>query len=66
MKFLPLVLANLRRRRMRTLFTLLSVTMAFLLFGVLVAVKHAFSGGVDLAGIDRLMVMRNDGPGGLS
>ncbi|MCM2270564.1 MAG: FtsX-like permease family protein [Thermoanaerobaculia bacterium] len=54
MKFWPLVWSNLRRRKARTLFTLLSVVVAFVLFAYLAAVKVAFRAGVDVAGADRL------------
>lgn len=57
MKYLPLVLRNLMRRPIRTVFTVLSVFIAFVLFGVLMAIRAAFSMGVDLAGVDRLMVL---------
>jgi putative ABC transport system permease protein len=57
MKFFPLIWANLTRRKVRTLFTLLSVLVAFVLFGILGAVRQAFEGGVDLAGADRLVTM---------
>jgi putative ABC transport system permease protein len=57
MKFLPLVWRNLLRRKIRTIFTLLSVFIAFVLFGVLMAIRAAFSMGVDVAGADRLMVI---------
>jgi len=55
-KFLPLLWASLRRHRLRTAFTLGSVMVAFLLFGVLSALKNGFSMGVDVAGADRLMI----------
>ncbi|MGE5624294.1 MAG: ABC transporter permease [Bacillota bacterium] len=61
MKYLPLIWANLMRRKARTLFTVLSVFIAFMLFAVLGAVNQAFTGGVDLAGADRLMVMNKVG-----
>ena len=57
MKFLPLVWRNLLRRKVRTIFTLLSIFIAFLLFGFLMAVRAAFSMGIDLAGADRMMVL---------
>ena len=57
MKFLPLVLRNLLRRKVRTIFTILSIVIAFLLFGVLMAIRAAFSMGIDIAGADRLMVI---------
>jgi putative ABC transport system permease protein len=61
MKFLPLIWANLMRRKARTVFTLLSVLVAFVLFGVLGAVRQAFTGGVQLAGADRLVTMNRIG-----
>ena len=57
MKFLPLVWRNLMRRKVRTIFTLLSILIAFVLFGALMAVRAAFSMGVEVAGTDRLMVI---------
>lgn len=57
MKFLPLLWHNLFRRKVRTLFTLLSITVAFLLFSYLAAVRYAFSMGVDMVGVDRLMLI---------
>jgi putative ABC transport system permease protein len=51
-----LLFANLFRRRTRTMLTLLSLTVAFLLFMLLRAIAGAFAGGVSLAGIDRLIV----------
>lgn len=56
MKFLPLVWGNLKRRKLRTLLTLLSIVVAFLLFGLLCAIRQALVGGVELAGVDRLVV----------
>ena len=56
MKFLPLIWANLRRKKLRTLLTLLSILVAFLLFGYLCAIKQALNAGVSVAGADRLVV----------
>ncbi|NNE04931.1 MAG: ABC transporter permease [Xanthomonadales bacterium] len=56
MKYLYLVWSNLKRRKMRTILTLLSIMVAFLLFGYLGAIRQAFSQGVDVAGVDRLIV----------
>jgi putative ABC transport system permease protein len=56
MKFFPLVWTTLWRKKTRTLFTLLSVIVAFLLFGVLETVDYAFShadGGI--TGADKLI-----------
>jgi putative ABC transport system permease protein len=57
MKFLPLVWKNVWRRKFRTTFTLLSIFVAFLLFGILMTIRTAFSLGVDLAGLDRLVLI---------
>ncbi|HKZ74693.1 MAG TPA: FtsX-like permease family protein [Steroidobacteraceae bacterium] len=57
MKFLPLIWANLRRRPLRTIFTFLSIVVAFTLFGVLEALRYGFFGGIEAAGADRLMTM---------
>jgi putative ABC transport system permease protein len=57
LRFLPLLLANLRRRTPRTIFTLLSIAIAFLLYGLLAAVKNGFEANGNLAGIDRLVTI---------
>jgi putative ABC transport system permease protein len=54
MKFFPLIWSNLKRRKVRTFFTLLSIMIAFLLFGYLATIRMAFSMGVDVVGTDRL------------
>jgi putative ABC transport system permease protein len=58
MKYFPLVWATLWRKKTRTVFTLLSVTVAFLLFGLLETVDYAFahpSSGV--TGADKLLTL---------
>jgi putative ABC transport system permease protein len=55
-KYLPLVWRNLVRRKTRTTFTVLSIVVAFLLFGILAALNMAFNMGVELAGNDRLVI----------
>jgi putative ABC transport system permease protein len=57
MKYLPLIWRNVWRRKFRTTFTLLSIFVAFLLFGILMTIKSAFSFGVDVAGLDRLVLI---------
>lgn len=57
MKYLGLLWANLRRRRMRLIFTLLSIVVAFFLYTYLSAVKTAFTAGLDMAGADRLVAI---------
>ena len=56
MKFLCLVGRNLKRKKLRTSLTLLSIFVAFVLFGLLCTIKEAFTAGVNMAGADRLIV----------
>lgn len=56
MKYLVLVLANLKRHKLRTVLTMLSILVAFLLFGYLAAIRTAFTAGIDVADLDRLIV----------
>ncbi len=58
MKYFPLLWATLWRKKIRTLFTLLSIVTAFLLFGMLETVDYAFShtsGGT--SGADKLITV---------
>ena len=55
MKYLPLLWAQLFRRKTRTVLTVLSVLIAFLLFGLLHAVQVAFESGADSADAKRLL-----------
>ncbi len=52
-----LLWANLGRKRSRLILTLASITVAFILFSLVEALQYALTGGVDLAGQDRLMSM---------
>jgi putative ABC transport system permease protein len=54
-RFLPLLWAQLFRKKTRTVLTLLSVLVAFLLFGLLQAVQIAFESGADAADAKRLL-----------
>jgi putative ABC transport system permease protein len=54
-KFLHLVWSNLKRKKLRTSLTILSVFVAFMLFGFLCAIKEAFTAGVSMANADRLI-----------
>jgi putative ABC transport system permease protein len=56
-KYLHLIWSNLKRKKLRTLLTLLSVVVAFILFGYLSAIKQALAGGISLAGQNRLWVV---------
>lgn len=55
MKYFRLVLAQLFARKTRTILTLLSLLMAFLLFGLLQAVNVAFSRGASVEGASRVV-----------
>ena len=56
MKYLHLIWAALFRSKTRTLLTLLSVTAAFFLFGMLDSVRVAFNSGGDVTGANRMVV----------
>ena len=56
MKYLHLLWRNLTRKKTRTALTVLSILVAFLLFGYLSAIRQAFSMGIEVAGADRLIV----------
>ncbi len=56
MNFFPLIWSNLTRKKLRTLLTVLSVVVAFILFGVLSSIRQALTGGVSLEGANRLVV----------
>jgi len=55
MRYLPLLWAGLFRKKTRTILTLLSIVVAFALFGLLQAVKIAFDAGADMADAKRLL-----------
>jgi putative ABC transport system permease protein len=57
MKFFPLIWRNLLRRKFRTVFTVGAIFFAFVLFGVLMALRAAFSIAPEMAGQERLMVI---------
>jgi len=57
MKFLPLFLANLKRKKVRTALTVGSFVVALFLFGLLAAIRAGFRQGIDVAGANRLVVI---------
>jgi putative ABC transport system permease protein len=57
MKYLYFVWKNLGRRKVRTTLTILSILVAFILYGLLGSIKQAFTLGVEIAGADRLVVI---------
>ncbi len=56
MKLLSLLGGNLLRKPTRTFLTFMSLATAFLLFMLLRAISDAFSGGVRLEGLDRIVI----------
>ena len=56
MKYMHLIWGDMRRKKTRTILTLLSIVVAFVLFGFLSAIKQALTGGVSLEGANRLIV----------
>ncbi|MGH8176092.1 MAG: ABC transporter permease, partial [Steroidobacter sp.] len=56
MKFFPLIWAGLWRKRTRTIFTMLSIVVAFLLFGLLQGINQGFNTVVSNLNVDRLYV----------
>ncbi len=57
MRFFRLIWANLLRKKVRTTLTIGSFMVALFLYGLLVAIRVAFNGGADVAGVDRLSVI---------
>jgi putative ABC transport system permease protein len=55
-RWLPLVWANLTRRKLRFAFTFISILLAFLMFGLLDALRTSLNDAVNLAGADRLLL----------
>ncbi|HSU53460.1 MAG TPA: FtsX-like permease family protein [Candidatus Dormibacteraeota bacterium] len=56
MRFFALVWSSLKRKKSRTILTLLSIFVAFVLYGLLCTIREAFTAGVTMAGADRLIV----------
>jgi putative ABC transport system permease protein len=57
MKFWPLLLAYLTRRKTRTILTVGSFAVSLFLFCLLVTIRNSFRQGVQAAGADRLVVI---------
>ena len=56
-RWLPIVWANLKRRKLRLAFTFASILLAFLMFGMLDALRTSLAGVVNVVGADRLLTM---------
>ncbi len=57
MRFLPLIFANVFRKKLRTALTIGSFAVALFLFGLLLVVRGAFGQYREVAGADRLVVI---------
>ena len=55
-RWLPIVWSNLKRRKLRLAFTFVSILMAFLMFGMLDAMRTSLAGVVNVIGADRVLV----------
>jgi putative ABC transport system permease protein len=56
MKYFPLIWAGLWRKRARTIFTMLSIVIAFLLFGLIQGINQGFNTVASNLNVDRLYV----------
>jgi putative ABC transport system permease protein len=56
LRWLPIVWANLKRRKLRLVFTFMSILLAFLMFGMLDALRTSLAGVVNVVGADRVLV----------
>ena len=54
-RWLPIVWANLMRRKLRLVFTFISILLAFLMFGMLDALRTSLRRRVNVVGADRLL-----------
>ena len=54
MKYWPLLWSNIKRKKLRTLFTLFAVTSAFALFGLLASMQHGMNGVMQIASAERI------------
>jgi putative ABC transport system permease protein len=57
LKFFPLLVANLVRKKTRSALTMGSFAVALFLFSLLATIESSFNQGVEVAGADRLVVM---------
>lgn len=56
MKYFPLIWAGLWRKRARTILTMLSIVVAFVLFGLLQGLNQIFNSAIENMNVDRLYV----------
>ena len=58
MKYAGLIFANLFRKKVRLALTIGSFAVALFLFAFLAVVRDAFTRGADVAGADRLVIIK--------
>jgi len=56
----PLILANLKRKKVRTVLTIGSFAAAVFLFSLLATIESSFNQGIEVAGADRLVVINKN------
>lgn len=54
MKYWPLLWSNIKRKKLRTIFTLFAVASAFALFGLLASMAHGMNGVMQIASAERI------------
>jgi putative ABC transport system permease protein len=59
-KFFPFIVANLFRKKTRTILTVGSFAVALFLFALLATIDTTFTGSVEIAGADRLIVLNKN------
>ncbi|MFV2090165.1 MAG: hypothetical protein ACC642_05890, partial [Pseudomonadales bacterium] len=56
MKYFSVIWSSLKRKKTRSILTILSILVAFILYGYLSAIRLGFDSGVEVAGVDRLVM----------
>ncbi len=56
MKYIPLIFADILTKKVRFIFVILSLAIAFFMFAYLSAIKQGFVGGVDISGVDKMII----------
>ncbi len=56
MKYFSVIWSSLKRKKTRSILTILSILVAFILYGYLSAIRLGFDAGVEISGVDRLVM----------
>lgn len=56
MKYFSVIWSSLKRKKTRSILTILSILVAFILYGYLSAIRLGFDAGVEVSGVDRLVM----------